>query len=91
MESAYRRMESAREQERATIQAEGLKEAQIIRAQASADAARIYAQSYGKDPDFYDFYRAMQSYRQTFLSTESQTSIIMSSGNDYLKKFEQGR
>ncbi len=91
LESAYRRMESAREQERATIQAEGLKEAQIIRADAIADASRIYAESYGKDAQFYDFYRAMQSYRKTFLSKDAQTSIVMSSGNDYLRKFEQGR
>ena len=91
LESAYRRMESAREQERASIQAEGLKEAQIIRAEANAEAARIYAESYGKDPAFYDFYRAMQSYRQTFLSKDAQTNIVMSPGNDYLRKFEQGR
>lgn len=91
LESAYRRMESAREQERATIQAEGLKEAQIIRADAIAEASRIYAESYGKDAQFYDFYRAMQSYRKTFLSKDAQTSIVMSSGNDYLRKFEQGR
>ena len=91
LESAYRRMESAREQERATIQAEGLKEAQIIRADAIAEASRIYAESYGKDAQFYDFYRAMQSYRKTFLSKDASTSIVMSSGNDYLRKFEQGR
>jgi len=91
LDSAYRRMESAREQERATIQAEGLKEAQIIRAKANAEAARIYAESYGKDADFYDFYRAMQSYRVTFLSKDADTSIVMSPGNAYLRKFEQGR
>ena len=91
LDSAYRRMESAREQERATIQAEGLKEAQIIRAKANAEAARIYAESYGKDAGFYDFYRAMQSYRTTFLSKDADTSIVMSPGNDYLRKFEQGR
>ena len=43
--------------------AEGAKRAQIIRAEADADAARIYAASFGKDPQFYDFYRAMQSYQ----------------------------
>ncbi len=30
------------------------------------NAARIYAESFTKDPAFYDFYRAMQSYRFTF-------------------------
>ena len=31
----------------------------------------------GKDPDFYDFYRAMQSYRQTFQNGEGQTNMII--------------
>ncbi len=42
-------------------------------------------QSFGKDPDFYDFYRAMQSYEATFGSTESQSTIILSPDNDYLQ------
>jgi modulator of FtsH protease HflC len=91
LDSAYARMRSAREQERATIEAEGLKEAQIIRADAEAEAARIYAISYGKDPAFYDFYRAMQSYRQTFQTGNGSTNIVMSPNNDYLRKFETGR
>ncbi len=91
LQSAYRRMESAREQERATIEAEGLKEAQIIRAEAEGEAARIYASSYGKDPEFYDFWRAMQSYRQTFQSGNGKTNIVMSPSNEYLRKFETGR
>ena len=45
----------------------GAKQAQIIRAQADADAAKTYAASFGKDPQFYDFYRAMQSYQTTFV------------------------
>ncbi|APG62117.1 protease modulator HflC [Sphingorhabdus lutea] len=91
LESAYKRMESAREQESATIEAEGNKEAQIIRAEAEAQAARIYAVSYGKDPQFYDFYRAMQSYRQTFQAGKGETNVILSSDNDYLEKFRNGR
>ncbi len=91
LQSAYRRMESAREQERATIEAEGLKEAQIIRAEAEGEAARIYASSYGKDPEFYDFWRAMQSYRSTFQSGNGKTNIVMSPNNDYLRKFETGK
>jgi membrane protease subunit HflC len=90
LQSAYRRMESAREQERATIEAEGLKEAQIIRADAEAEAARIYAVSYGKDADFYDFWRAMQSYRQTFQTGKGKTNIVLSPNNEYLRKFETG-
>jgi modulator of FtsH protease HflC len=91
LQSAYNRMRSARNQEAIAIDAEGQKEAQIIRADAEAEAARIYAISYGKDPGFYDFYRAMQSYRQTFQNGEGQTNMVISPSNDYLRKFREGR
>lgn len=89
--SAYERMKSARNQEAVAIDAEGRKEAQIIRAEAEAEAARIYAESFGKDPEFYDFYRAMQSYRYTFGQGSGETNIVLSRDNDYLRKFETGR
>ena len=91
LEAAFLRMRTAREQEARSIIAEGAKRAQIIRAQADADAARIYAASFGKDPDFYEFYRAMQSYQITFLGYSNQpvegTNLILSPDNDYLKEF----
>ena len=93
LESALKRMSSARQQEAITIRAEGQKQAQIVRAQADADSAKIYAESFGKDANFYDFYRAMQSYRHTFgadggTPPEGSTSIILSPNNSYLREFE---
>jgi membrane protease subunit HflC len=89
--SAFDRMRSAREQEARSIRAEGGKRAQIIRAEADAEAARVYAESFGKDADFYEFYRAMQSYQTTFLgdgqTPPAGTNIILSPQNDYLKEF----
>jgi len=91
LDSAFARMRSARQQEAQSIRAEGNKTAQIIRASADAEAAKIYAASFGKDPAFYDFYRAMQSYQRTFIdngsSKSSSTNIIMSPNSEYLKEF----
>lgn len=91
LESAFERMRTAREQEARSIRAEGAKQAQIIRAQADADAAKTYAASFGKDPQFYDFYRAMQSYETTFIGDGSEhpapTTVILSPQNDYLREF----
>ena len=79
------------EQEARSIRAQGAKQAQIIRAEADAEAAQTYAASFGKDPDFYDFYRAMQSYQTTFIGDGQEkpapTTIILSPQNDYLKEF----
>lgn len=91
LESAYDRMRTARLQESRSIRAEGSKRAQIIRAEADAEAAQIYAAAFGKDPQFYDFYRAMQSYQRTFIGDADNkaggTTMILSPNNSYLKEF----
>jgi len=78
LDSAFDRMRTARQQE--------------ARSDADAEAARTYAASFGKDPQFYDFYRAMQSYRATFIGepgkpNSSPTTVILSPQDDYLKEF----
>ncbi|HEX5237990.1 MAG TPA: protease modulator HflC [Sphingomicrobium sp.] len=91
LQSAFESMRTAREQEARSIRAQGAKQAQIIRAEADAQAAKTYAASFGKDPQFYDFYRAMQSYLTTFVGDGQEkpapTNIILSPQNDYLKEF----
>ena len=87
LESAFARMRTARQQEAATIRAQGQKNAQIIRADADAQASKIYAEAYNKDPQFYDFYRAMQSYDTTFSSDGGSSQIILSPDNEYLRQF----
>lgn len=91
LQSAFASMRTAREQEARSIRAQGLKQAQIIRAEADAQAAKTYAASFGKDPQFYDFYRAMQSYQTTFVGNNGErtapTTIVLSPQNDYLREF----
>ena len=91
LQSAYARMISARTQEARSIRAEGAKRAQIIRADADAAASQTYAASFGRDAEFYNFYRAMQSYETTFIGTpgskSSPTTMILSPSNEYLKEF----
>jgi len=92
LDSALERMRTARVQEARTIEAQGLKQAQFVRAQADADSAKTYAEAFNKDADFYDFYRAMQSYEQTFTPGEGKgaSSIILSPSNRYLREFQGG-
>ena len=87
-ESVFARMRTARGQEAATILADGQRQAQVIRAQADAEAARIYADSFGKDPQFYAFWRAMQSYRATFNGQGAGPStFVLPPGEGYLSEF----
>jgi modulator of FtsH protease HflC len=96
LESAYQRMQTARQQEARSIRAQGAKQAQIIRAEADAEAAATYAEAFNKDPDFYDFYRAMQSYEATFVENGQgnemgKSNIILSPDNQYLREFRGRR
>ncbi|PSJ43153.1 protease modulator HflC [Allosphingosinicella deserti] len=92
LDSAFDRMRTARQQEARSIQAQGLRNAQLVRADADAEAANIYAEAFGKDPDFYEFYRAMQSYETTFVNNaqtpeSGRSSVILSPQNEYLREF----
>jgi len=91
LDAAFTRMETDREEEAATIRAAGQRDAQITQAEAQAQAARIYAEAYGKDPEFYDFYRAMESYRQTFLGGEGSSAMVLSEDSEYFRQFRGKR
>lgn len=89
LESAFARMRTAREQEARNFRAQGAKQAQIMRANADAEAARIYANSFGKDADFYAFYRAMQAYQRTF--NDGNANVVLSADNEFLREFKGRR
>jgi len=93
LETAFTRMQTDRQAEAETIRAGGQRDAQIIQAEAEANAANTYAAAYGKDPEFYDFYRAMESYRRTFAKGEGQgdSTMILSDDSEYLRQFRGQR
>ncbi len=54
------------DKQREVIVAEAYKEAQILKGEGDAKAAGIYAAAYGKNPEFYAFYRSMEAYKASF-------------------------
>ena len=92
LDAAFASMQAAREKEALTIRAQGARDAQVIFGQAEARAAQIYADSYGKDPAFYDFYRAMKSYDATFANPNNKggSTILLAPDNEYLRQFRGG-
>jgi modulator of FtsH protease HflC len=92
LDAAFASMQAAREKEATTIRAQGQRDAQVIVGDGEARAAQIYAQSYGKDPSFYDFYRAMKSYEATFANPANKggSTILLAPDNDYLRQFKGG-
>ncbi len=64
---------------------EAEKKAQLIRGEADALATKVYAESFGQDAEFYDFYRSLNAYRETFNS--SGDLIILDPESDFFKHF----
>lgn len=62
---------------------EANRKALITRGEGDAEAARIYAEAYNKDPKFFEFYRAMQALDTSFKDTE--TKMVLSPDSDLLK------
>ncbi len=65
------------ENEKRTIQSEAYRKAEETKGKADAEAARIYSEAYGKDPDFYNFWKSMESYKQTLKGYDATYSTNM--------------
>jgi membrane protease subunit HflC len=75
-------IEGKREKELQRIRSEAYQTAQEIRGRADAEATRIYAGAYNKDPEFYSFLKSLDTYKTTI---DSNTTLLMDTGFDYLK------
>lgn len=70
---------------RVELVSEAEKNAQLARGDADASATKIYADAFGRDESFYDFYRSMGAYKNTFNS--SGDLIILDPNSDFFKHF----
>ncbi|MFY9399421.1 MAG: protease modulator HflC, partial [Desulfomonilia bacterium] len=70
------------EKELKAITSEAFKTAEEIRGKADAEAARIYSRAYSQDPDFYAFYKTLETYRS---SAFENSTIIMGTDSDYYR------
>ena len=64
------------------------REAQEIKGKADAEAARIYAEAYSQDPDFYNFYKSLESYKSAI---GKNTKLIISSDSEFYKYLQKIR
>ena len=74
------------ERQRTEILAGAYRTAEIVRGEGDAAAADIYARAYGRNPEFYSFYRGLQAYRRS-LGKQGDILVITPQGEffKYLK------
>jgi membrane protease subunit HflC len=73
------------DREKVELVSEAEQKAQLTRGDADATAIKTYADSFGKDEEFYDFYRSLSAYKNTFNS--SGDLIILDPKSDFFKHF----
>ncbi len=61
------------------------KQSQIFKGEGDGQRNKIFADAYGKDPEFFGFYRAMQAYETALIGGD--TSLILSPDSDFFKFF----
>ena len=69
-------------QRKKEIMSQAYLESQKIKGDADANVTRIYANAYGKSPEFYNFIKTLDTYSNTI---DSSTQFILSTDNHYLK------
>jgi membrane protease subunit HflC len=70
------------QREVAQVMSEAKRQAEVIRGRAEADATRIYNEVYSTDPEFYAFYRSLESYEK---SLGKEATLILQTSADYLR------
>lgn len=84
-EEAKRAVVAGAQREVVEIKANARKLAQEFRGQGDADAIRIYAEAFGRDPEFYAFYRSMEAYRNALGG--DGTTFVLSPESDFFRFF----
>ena len=69
--------------------ANAYREAQKIKGEGDAQAAATYAEAFGRDPQFAQFYRSLEAYKASF-SKKSDVLVIDPAGTDFFRTFRNG-
>ena len=73
----------------AVIAADAERDAQKLRGEGDASAAKIYADAYGRDPGFYAFHRSLEAYRKSF--ADGNAVIVLDRNDPFLQYMRSDR
>jgi membrane protease subunit HflC len=84
------RIRAEADRQRTELLANAQRDSQKLRGEGDAQAGRIYAQAYGKNPEFYAFYRSLQAYR-TALARDGDVLVLSPDGEFFKYLQSPGR
>jgi len=83
--AAANRIQATADREALVIKAEATKKAELIRGEGDAERNRVFADAFGKDPDFFAFYRSMQAYEAGLKAGD--TRLVISPNSAFFRYF----
>jgi membrane protease subunit HflC len=84
-QEAAKGIQAIADRERTVILAEARRDAEILHGEGDARAIEIYAGAYGKDQEYYEFYRSMTAYREALAN--SQDVLVLEPDSEFFKYF----
>jgi membrane protease subunit HflC len=84
-EEESQRIRSRADRERTVLLAEAKRESEILRGEGDAEAVRIFADAFGRDTDFFAFYRSMQAYGKAL--GQNDTTMVLSPDSEFFRFF----
>lgn len=82
-EEAAQKIRATADRTQVEIVSEAQKEAEIIRGEADAQRNAIFASAFGQDPGFFEFYRSMRAYEESFQT--GNTSLVITPEGDFFE------
>jgi membrane protease subunit HflC len=77
------------DRQREVIIANATRDAQKIKGEGDAQAAAIYGEAFGRDPQFAQFYRSLEAYRATF-NKKGDVMVLDPNGSEFFRTFRGG-
>ena len=84
-EEVARRIRAEADRDVTVLKAEATRESEVLRGQGDAQRNNIFNKAFGKDPDFFGFYRSMQAYEAGLKS--SDTRLLLSPNTEFFRYF----
>ena len=81
-----RKIRSESDKEVQILLADATQQGEVIRGEGDANATRIFAEAYGRDPDFYAFQRTLEAYRSALATG---TTVILSPKSEFFRFLER--
>jgi membrane protease subunit HflC len=83
------RIRSAADKEVTIIKATATRQSDILRGEGDAERNRVLGEAYGRDPEFFEFYRSLQAYEQSMGG--NNTTLVISPDSPFFKYFQKGQ